>query len=166
MTYKKSLMAACLVAAMIAVPGALADDTNNTTPDPARVHEVADDLAVFEQQAADVSRNADILLSLSRNHRVSPESHDYYLGNLRHDINDMGRMLSELEQAKPQASEVQQMAVERARPHLERPLRVRPVMLSTCCEVERRTCGRLRTKRPLLTWPSKPTFSIRLCTRL
>lgn len=83
MTYKNSLIAACLVAAMIAVPGALADDTNSTTPDPARVHEVADDLAVFEQQAADVRRKADILLSLSRNHRVSPESHDYYLGNLQ-----------------------------------------------------------------------------------
>ena len=119
MTYKNSLMAACLVAAMIAVPGALADDTNNTTPDPARVHEVADDLAVFEQQAADVSRNADVLLSLSRNHRVSWESHEYHLGNLRHDINNMGRMLSELEQAMPEASEAQQLAMERARPHLE-----------------------------------------------
>jgi hypothetical protein len=56
--------------------------------------------------------------SLETEIRMGRESHAYYLGNLRHDINDLGRMLRELEQAKPQASEAQQMAIERAQPHL------------------------------------------------
>jgi chromosome segregation ATPase len=118
MRYKNNLLASCLMAAMIASPAAVKADTNNSAPDPASVREIADHLSVFEQQAADVSRNAGDLLNLARNHRTAWESHAYYLNNLRHDINDLGRMLSELEQAKPQGSETQQMAIERARPHL------------------------------------------------
>ena len=118
MRYKNILLASCLVATMIAVPAGLRADTNNSTPDPAKVREVAGHLSVFEQQSADISRRADDLLALARNHRTNWESHAYYLNNLRHDINQMGRMLSELEQAKPQGAEAQQMAIERARPHL------------------------------------------------
>jgi hypothetical protein len=118
MRYKKLFLASCLVAAMIAAPAALRADTNHSTPDPASVRDVADHLSIFEQQAADVNRNADDLLTLSRNHRTNWASHAYYLNNLRHDINDLGRMLSGLEQAKPQASEAQQMAIEKARSHL------------------------------------------------
>jgi|SRR5450631_2323613 hypothetical protein len=118
MRYKNMFLASCIVTAMIAVPATLRADTNQSTPAPASVRDVADHLSVFEQQAADVSRNADDLLTLTRSHRTARESHAYYLGNLRHDINDLGKMLSELEQAKPQASEAQQMAIEKARPHL------------------------------------------------
>lgn len=118
MNYKNILLASCLVAAMITMPTILKADTNQSTPDPASVRDVAVHLSIFEQQAADVSRNADQLVTLTRSHRTARESHDYYLGLLRHDINDLGRMLSELEQASPQASEAQQMAIERARPHL------------------------------------------------
>jgi hypothetical protein len=118
MRYKNILLASCLVAAMIATPAALRADTNHSTPDLASVRDVANHLSEFKQLAADVSRNADVLLSLSRNHRTSRESHDYYLGNLRYDINNLGRMLSELEQAKPQANPAREMAIEEARPHL------------------------------------------------
>jgi uncharacterized protein YoxC len=118
MTYKNIFLASCLVVAMIAMPAALRADTNKSTPHPATVREVADHLAAFEQQAVDVSRLSDHLLTLARNHRTNWESHAYYLNNLRHEINGLGRMLSELEQSKPQASEAQQMAIEKARPHL------------------------------------------------
>jgi hypothetical protein len=122
MRYKNILLASCLVAAMIATPAALRADTNHSTPDLASVRDVANHLSEFKQLSADVSRNADVLLSLSRNHRTSRESHDYYLGNLRYDINNLGRMLSELEQAKPQANPqanpAREMAIEEARPHL------------------------------------------------
>lgn len=118
MRCKNMYLASCIVTAMITVPASLTADTNHSTPDPARVRDVADHLSVFEQQAADLSRNADDLLTLTRSHRTARESHDYYLGTLRHDVNDLGRMLSELEQARPQASEVQQMAIDKARPHL------------------------------------------------
>ena len=118
MRYKNMFLASCIVMAMIAVPAVLRSQTNHSTPDPASVRDVANHLSAFEQQAADVSRSAGDLLTLTRNHRAARESHAYYLGNLRHGINNLGRMLSELEQAKPQASEAQQLAIEKARPHL------------------------------------------------
>ncbi|MBZ5689634.1 MAG: hypothetical protein LAP86_31945 [Acidobacteriia bacterium] len=118
MRYKNIFLASCLVATMIAMPAALRADTNKSISDSATVREVADHLAAFEQQAVDVSRLSDHLLTLTRNHKTNWESHAYYLNNLRHEINGLGRMLSELEQSKPQASEAQQMAIERARPHL------------------------------------------------
>jgi len=118
MRCKNIVLASCLAATMIAMPAVLTADTNNSTPDPAKVHEVADHLAAFEQQAVDVSRLSDELLTLTRNHKTNWESHAYYLNSLRHDVNGLGLMLRELEQSKPQASEAQQMAIERARPHL------------------------------------------------
>ena len=118
MRYKNIVMASCLAAMTIAVPAGLSADTNNAIPDPAAIREVEDHLAAFEQQAVDVSRHSDELLCLTRDHKTNWESHAYYLNNLRHDINTLGRMLSELEQLKPRASEAQQMAIERARPHL------------------------------------------------
>jgi len=118
MKYMNMLLALWLVIAMIAVPATFADDTNNLRSDSASVSEVADHLSAFEQQAADVSRSADDLWALTQNHRPSRQSHAYRLNNLRDEVNAMGRMLAELEQMMPQASEAQQMAIERARPHL------------------------------------------------
>jgi uncharacterized protein YoxC len=118
MKRRRILVASLVVAAMLSVPAVLSADTNNSTRDAAKVSQVAVRLSTFEQQAAEVSRDAETLLSLTRNYQTRWESHTYYLNNLRHDVNDMGRMLAELEEMKPQASEVQQMAIERARPHL------------------------------------------------
>ena len=118
MKCRNIFLASCLVAAMLALPATVKADTNSSTRDPASAREAANHLAAFEQQAVAVSRDADHLLSLTRNHNTNWKSHAYYLNNLRHDINHLGRLLSELEQAKPQASEAQQMAIERARPHL------------------------------------------------
>jgi len=118
MNPKRILIASWVVVAMLSVPTALFADTNNSNRDAAKASQVADHLSTLEQQAARVSRDADTLLSLTRNHQTSWESHTYYLNNLRHGINDMGRMLAELEKMKPQACEVEQTAIERARPHL------------------------------------------------
>jgi hypothetical protein len=112
------LVASLAVATMLSVPAVLSADTNNSTRDTVKVSQVADHLSTFEQQAAEVSRDAETLLSLSRNHLIRWESHAYYLNSLRHDVNDMGRMLTELEEMKPQASAAQQMAIEKVRPHL------------------------------------------------
>lgn len=118
MTYKNMFLASCLVAAMIAVPAALRADTNDSTPDPAKVQDVANHFSTLEEQAVGVSRDADTVWSLSQDHHTNWQSHAYYLNNLREDVNSMGRLLAELEEMKPEASEVQQMAIERARPHL------------------------------------------------
>ena len=118
MTYKNMFLALCLVAAMTIVPSAVMADTDKSPADPVSARNVARHLSAFELQAADVSRSADNLLSLARNHRTNWGSHAYYLNNLRHDINQLGRLLSKLEQAKPQASAAQQSAIEKVRPHL------------------------------------------------
>jgi hypothetical protein len=118
MKRKRILVASWAVAAMLLVPAVLSADTNNSTRDAAKVSQVAVHLSTFEQQAAETSRDAATLLSLTRNHRTSWESHTSYLRILREGVNDMGRMLAELEEMKPQASEVQQLAIEKARPHL------------------------------------------------
>jgi len=111
---KRILIASWVVIAMLSVPTVLSADTR----DAAKVSHVADHLSVFEQQAAQVSRDAETLLSLARNRHISWESHTYYLNTLRHRINEMGRMLAELEEMKPRACEVERTAIEQARPHL------------------------------------------------
>lgn len=111
-------VASWAVAAMLLVPTVLSANTNNSTQNGAKVSQVADHLSTFEQQAFEVSRGADTLLLLTRDRQTSWESHIHYLNTLRQGVNDMGRMLAKLEEMKPLASEVQQMAIERARPHL------------------------------------------------
>ncbi len=106
------------VAAMLSVPAVLSADTNNSTRDDAKISQVTEHLSALRQQAYEVSRNADTLLCQTRDQQTSWESHIYYLNTLATGINDMGRVLAELEGMKPQASEVQQMAIEQARPYL------------------------------------------------
>ena len=118
MRYKSILLASCLVAAMIALPAALRADTNNAMSDPAKVQDIANHLSTLEEQAALVSRDADSVWSLSQDHHTNWQSHAFYLNNLREDVNRMGSLLAELEEMKPEATKAQQMAIERARPHL------------------------------------------------
>ncbi|MBZ5571806.1 MAG: hypothetical protein LAO09_08005 [Acidobacteriia bacterium] len=118
MKRRRILVASLAAAAMLSAPAVLSADTNQSTREAAKVSHVAVHLSTFEQQAAKISRDAETLLSLTRNQQTGWESHTYYLSILRHGIDDMGRMLEELEEMKPQASDAQQMAIERARPHL------------------------------------------------
>lgn len=117
MRCKNIYLALCLVVAMIAIPSAMRAESN-AIPDPAKVQDTANHLSTLEEQAAGVSHDADTLWSLSQDHHTNWQSHAYYLNNLREDVNSMGRLLAELEEMKPEASEAQQMAIERARPHL------------------------------------------------
>jgi len=117
MSYKNILLASCL-AVIVAVPVALRADTDGAIPDPAKVQNLADHLSAFEEQAAQVSLDAEKAWSLSQEHHSNWQSHVYYLNNLREDVNSMGKLFSELEEMKSQGSEEQQMAIERSRPHL------------------------------------------------
>ena len=115
----KPLLAMWAVSAiLLSTPALVSANTNSNVPDPTAVSQVANHLSTLKQQAVEVSRNAETLYSLARNHRTHWESHTYYLNTLREQVNSMGRMLAELEEMKPQASELQQMAIEKARPHL------------------------------------------------
>jgi len=80
--------------------------------------QVQNRLATFELKAGQANRMAHELESLTRS-EVSWESHAHYLNSLRHSVNEMGRLLLQLETAKPAASDLQAKTMEHARPHLE-----------------------------------------------
>jgi hypothetical protein len=96
----------------------LSANTNEAIPDPASVQDIAGHLSEFEQRAAQVSLDAEMVRSLSQDHQINWRTHAYYLNNLREDVNSMGKLLSELEEMKSNGSEAQQMAIQRSRPHL------------------------------------------------
>jgi hypothetical protein len=112
----KALLAA-LAVSLIGSP-ALRADTAQATQDPAVVQDLADHLSQLEEQVSRAGRDAEILRMISHDHHTARNSHAYYLNNLREDVNSMGRVLAELEQMKPEATETQRMAIENARPHL------------------------------------------------
>lgn len=58
-------------------------------------------------------------LEAKRRARLHWTTHADRLAVMREHVNDLARMLSELESMKPQASLLQQKAIETARPHLE-----------------------------------------------
>lgn len=117
MKHKMILLSMCLVTSLILLP-ALWAETSGSTADPMVVKDVANHLSLFEQRAAQVSNDAGQLWTLTRNHQTAWGNHARYLNNLREDINEMGGWLAELEEMKPQASEAQQIGIERMRPHL------------------------------------------------
>lgn len=118
MKLNKIFVGSWLVVAVLVAPAVLWADTSNSPPDPATIREAEDHLSVFEQQAAQVRLHAERLWALSLDHQTSWDSHARYLNGLRRDINEMGKVLAELEEMKPRTEEVHHMAIEQARPHL------------------------------------------------
>jgi uncharacterized surface protein with fasciclin (FAS1) repeats len=84
-----------------------------------QVSKIDDMLAAFESKAIDTRRDASILESKRRNHQLSWQSHANKLNLMKDHINEMGKMLAELESMKPKATLFQEKAIEAARPHLE-----------------------------------------------
>ena len=115
---RKSILLATALTALLMIPATAWSDTGKTGSDQAVINDVAAQLSQFEEQAAKVTHDAEVLVSLSRNFRTNPESHAYYLNGLKDDINQMGALLAELEQMKPQATEAQRLAIENVRPHM------------------------------------------------
>ena len=84
-----------------------------------QVSKIDDLLASFESKAIETRRDAAMLESKRRNPRLGWESHSSKLNLMKLHINEMGKMLAELEQMKPKATLFQEKAIEAARPHLE-----------------------------------------------
>jgi uncharacterized surface protein with fasciclin (FAS1) repeats len=84
-----------------------------------QVSKIDDMLAAFESKAIETRRDAATLESKRRNFRLSWESHSSKLSVMKEHINEMGKMLAELEGMKPKATLFQEKAIEAARPHLE-----------------------------------------------
>ena len=83
-----------------------------------QVSRVDDLLAQFESRAIETRRDAAMLESTRRN-KLSFESHSSNLSMMKEHINEMGKMLADLEAMKPKATLFQEKAIEAARPHLE-----------------------------------------------
>jgi uncharacterized surface protein with fasciclin (FAS1) repeats len=83
-----------------------------------QVGKIDDLLAEFESKAIDARREAMFLETLRRT-RGTWQTHAEKLNTMKNHINEMGPMLTELESTKPQATLLQQQAIEAARPHLE-----------------------------------------------
>lgn len=84
-----------------------------------QVAKIDDMLADFEVKAADARRDAAFLESTRRSPRLTWQTHASNLNRMKDHINEMGKMLAELEGMKSQATLFQEKAIEAARPHLE-----------------------------------------------
>ncbi len=80
--------------------------------------EVAKSMQQAKEAAYQLSVTADRLEAITRNGGHSWQSHSVYLNSAREDVNQLGKMLSNLETLKPLASPTEQMGIDRMRPHL------------------------------------------------
>ena len=84
-----------------------------------QVSKIDEMLAAFESKAIETRRDATMLESKRRNHQLSWQTHADKLSTMKEHINEMGKMLVELEGMKPKATLFQEKAIDAARPHLE-----------------------------------------------
>jgi len=84
-----------------------------------QVSKIDDKLAQFESRAIETRRDAAMLESKRRNRQLSWQTHADKLSVMKEHINEMGKMLAELEGMKPKATLYQEKAIEAARPPLE-----------------------------------------------
>ena len=83
-----------------------------------QVEKVDDLLAQFESRSIETRRDAARLESKTRG-GLSWESHAHALNLMKDHVNDMGKMLADMEALKPQATLLQERAIASARPHLQ-----------------------------------------------
>jgi len=79
---------------------------------------VSDQLTGFKSTVFEMRREADRLNSFMPGNRISWETHVQSLNTLKLHVNDLGRTLARLEEMKPASRDTQQIAIEKARPHL------------------------------------------------
>lgn len=120
MSARKSYVIATVAAlcALFASPLARGDDSRSK-PLTETQSEIAKRLDRFESAAATLQKQTDRYASSIRTNRLQRMSHSNHLNQAREQVNYLGRELSELEQISPQGTELQQMAIREARPHLE-----------------------------------------------
>ena len=80
---------------------------------------INDLLKQAESHAVLASDDSETLESYTRSHTMSWESHAHALNLMKDHVNDMGKMLADMEALKPQATLLQERAIASARPHLQ-----------------------------------------------
>jgi hypothetical protein len=111
MKTKTSILSAGFLALVLALPVVQA---NAATP----TNEVTVSMQEAKATAYQLSENADRLHAITRSGGHSWQSHSGYLDSVREDVNQLGKMLSNLEDLKAVASPSQQLGIERMRPQL------------------------------------------------
>jgi len=79
---------------------------------------VSQHLKDFKAAAFQLRKEASTVKSYIPGNRMSQQSHYFRLGNLRDQVNDLGKKLAQIEQLHPVSGDTQQLAMENARPHL------------------------------------------------
>jgi hypothetical protein len=74
-------------------------------------------LAEIRGEAAGLRRSAEMLDTFARNHRLSWQSHAYYLDRVKDHINAVGKRLAELQQIQYAVPSWQQEATDEVTPH-------------------------------------------------
>jgi hypothetical protein len=71
-----------------------------------------------KQNAYQLNETADRLQAITSSGGHDWQSHSWYLDSAREDVNRLGKMLTQLEELQPVASDTEQMGIARMRPHL------------------------------------------------
>jgi uncharacterized phage infection (PIP) family protein YhgE len=107
-----SILTATVLAIALAAPTVRASAA--TTP----ATEVTKSMQEAKQAAFELRKTAETLDAITRGGGHSWQSHSTYLTSARDDVNRLGKMLSNLEEMKPKATDAQQMGIARMRPQL------------------------------------------------
>jgi hypothetical protein len=112
MKRKSSVLTAAILAVFLAVPITQAAATTLAKPD------VNTPMKEATRASYELRNTADTLHAITRSGRLTWQSHSSYLKSAREHVNQLGKILTNLENLKPHATDTQQMAIEAMRPRL------------------------------------------------
>jgi len=112
MKRKSSVLSAATLAIILAVPVIQATATTLANSD------VNTPMKEAKQASSQLRNTADTLHAITHRGGLSWQSHSWYLNSVREKVDQLGKMLVNLENLKPHATDTQQMAIEAMRPRL------------------------------------------------
>ena len=111
---KSRILTAMVLTLAVVLPVVRANATSQASVD------VTKSMNEAKVTAYQLSETADRLHSITQSGGHSWQSHSWYLESARADVNQLGKMLSELEDLRLNATQTQQLAIDRMRPQLSR----------------------------------------------
>ncbi len=112
MKRKSSVLSAAMLAVVLAFPVIQATATTLANTD------VNTPMKEAKQASSQLLNTAGTLQAITRSGGLSWQSHLWYLNSVRENVNQLGKMLVNLENLKPHATDTQQMAIGAMRPRL------------------------------------------------
>ena len=114
---KNSITSGSIVTVLLVVMLAAAAFADSPMKTAAAQRKVADHLENFKTSAIALRHEADTLQAPGTR-RLTWQTQNQYLGNIKIHVNEMGKTLAELEVLKPMANQSQALAIEHSRTHL------------------------------------------------